>query len=174
MRAVINTDQTTKEAAVPTVSTTREILAPLECVWGIVKDPRRYGDWNVTHAGFPDGTPESYAEGMTLRERLVIMGLPAEANWTITLYDDLRGVVMVGDGPMGITLGQTLSLTQNGDGTVAEVATSIDGGLLVRPIVESLAQAARKAASESLEKLSALVCGIGTRATSGIATRATS
>jgi hypothetical protein len=144
MRAVINTDQTTKEAAVPTVSTTREILAPLECVWGIVKDPRRYGDWNVTHAGFPDGTPESYAEGMTLRERLVIMGLPAEANWTITLYDDLKGVVMV------------------------------DGGLLVRPIVESLAQAARKAASESLEKLSALVCGIGTRATSGIATRATS
>jgi hypothetical protein len=146
---------------VPTVSTTREILAPLECVWGIVKDPSRYGDWNVTHASFPDGTPEFYAEGMTLRERLVIMGMPAEANWRITLYEDLRGVAMVGDGPMGLTLGQTLSLTQNGGGTVAEVATSIDGGLLVRPIVDSLAQAARKAASESLERLGALVGGSG-------------
>jgi hypothetical protein len=144
---------------VPTVSTTREIIAPLECVWGIVKDPRRYGDWNVTHAGFPDGTPEFYAEGMRLRERVTIMGMPAEAKWTITLYEDLGGVVMVGDGPMGITLRQRLSLTQKGDGTIAEVTTSIDGSRLLRPIVESLAQAARKAASESLEQLTALVGG---------------
>lgn len=139
-----------------TVSTTREIRAPLEEVWEIVKDPRRYGDWNVTHTGFPDGTPDLYAEGMTIRERLVIMGMPAEAKWTITLYEDLGGVVMVGDGPMGITLRQRLSLTRKGGGTVAEVATSIDGSRLLRPIVDSLAQAARRAAGESLEQLTAL------------------
>src|SRR5687767_10883227 len=99
------------EAEVQTVSTTREIRAPLESVWEIIKDPSRYGDWNVTHTAFPDGTPNFYAEGMTIRERLVIMGMPAEAKWTITLYEDLGGVVMVGDGPMGITLRQRLSLT---------------------------------------------------------------
>jgi hypothetical protein len=141
---------------VPTVSTTRKILAPLESVWGIVQDPSRYGDWNVTHTGFPDGTPAFYAQGMTLRERLVILGMPAEASWTIVGYEDLKGVAMVGDGPMGITLEQTISLAQLGDGTLAEVATSIHGNRLVRPIVDSLAQAARKAAGESLEKLSAL------------------
>ena len=140
----------------PTVSTTREIFAPLASVWGIVEDPSRYGDWNVTHTGFPDGTPEAYAQGMTLRERLVIMGMPAEASWTIISYTDLQGVAMVGDGPLGITLEQTISLAESDDGTVAEVATTIAGNRLVRPIVESLAQAARKAAGESLERLSAL------------------
>ena len=143
----------------PTVSTTRDIPAPLASVWGIVEDPSRYGDWNVTHRGFPDGTPEFYAQGMTLRERLVIMGMPAEASWTIIGYEDLRGVVMVGDGPMGITLEQTIALEQGRDGTVAEVATTIGGNRLVRPIVDSLAQAARKAAGESLERLSALAGG---------------
>ena len=142
-----------------TVSTTREIVAPLDSVWGIVKDPSRYGDWNVTHTGFPDGTPAFYAEGMTIRERLVIMGMPAEARWTITHYEDLRGVAMEGDGPMGITLRQILGLTESDGGTVAEVTTSIGGSLLLKPIVDSLAQAARKAAGESLEKLTALAGG---------------
>lgn len=139
-----------------TVSTTREIVAPLESVWGIVKDPSRYGDWNVTHTGFPDGTPDFYAEGMRIRERLVIMGMPAEARWTITHYEDLRGVAMEGDGPMGISLRQILGLTESDGGTIAEVTTSIGGSLLLKPIVDSLAQAARKAAGESLEKLTAL------------------
>ena len=139
-----------------TVSTTREIVAPLDSVWGIVKDPSRYGDWNVTHTGFPDGTPDFYAEGMRIRERLVIMGMPAEARWTITHYEDLRGVAMEGDGPMGITLRQILGLTESDGGTIAEVTTSIGGSLLLKPIVDSLAQAARKAAGESLERLTAL------------------
>ena len=139
-----------------TVSTTREIVAPLDSVWGIVKDPSRYGDWNVTHKGFPDGTPDFYAEGMRIRERLVIMGMPAEARWTITHYEDLRGVAMEGDGPMGICLRQILGLTESDGGTIAEVTTSIGGSLLLKPIVDSLAQAARRAAGESLEKLTAL------------------
>jgi hypothetical protein len=139
-----------------TVSTTREIVAPLASVWGIVKDPSRYGDWNVTHTGFPDGTPDFYAEGMTIRERLVIMGMPAEARWTITHYEDLRGVAMEGDGPMGISLRQIFGLTESDAGTIAEVTTSIDGSRLLRPIVDSLAQAARRAAGESLEQLTAL------------------
>ena len=142
-----------------TVSTTREIIAPLESVWGIIRDPSRYGDWNVTHTGFPDGTPSFYAEGMRIRERLVIMGMPAEARWTITHYEDLRGVAMEGDGPMGITLRQILALTANDGGTTAEVTTSIDGSRLLKPIVDSLAQAARKAAGESLENLTALAGG---------------
>ena len=142
-----------------TVSTTREIVAPLESVWGIVKDPSRYGDWNVTHTGFPDGTPDFYAEGMRIRERLVILGMPAEARWTITHYEDLRGVAMEGNGPMGLTLRQVLGLTESGGGTIAEVTTSIDGSRLLGPIVDSLAQAARKAARESLENLTALAHG---------------
>jgi ligand-binding SRPBCC domain-containing protein len=144
---------------VQTVSTTREIVAPLESVWGIVKDPSRYGDWNVTHTGFPDGTPDFYAEGMRIRERLVILGMPAEARWTITHYEDLRGVAMEGNGPMGLTLRQVLGLTEGGGGTIAEVTTSIDGSRLLGPIVDSLAQAARKAAGESLENLTALARG---------------
>jgi Polyketide cyclase / dehydrase and lipid transport len=144
---------------VQTVSTTREIVAPLDSVWGIIRDPSRYGDWNVTHTGFPDGTPDFYAEGMRIRERLVIMGMPAEARWTITHYEDLRGVAMEGDGPMGITLRQILGLTESDGGTIAEVTTSIGGSLLLKPIVDSLAQAARRAAGESLEKLTALACG---------------
>jgi hypothetical protein len=144
---------------VQTVSTTREIVAPLDSVWGIIRDPSRYGDWNVTHTGFPDGAPDFYAEGMRIRERLVIMGMPAEARWTITHYEDLRGVAMEGDGPMGITLRQILGLTESDGGTIAEVTTSIGGSLLLKPIVDSLAQAARKAAGESLEKLTALAGG---------------
>jgi hypothetical protein len=93
---------------------------------------------------------------MTIRERLVIMGMPAEARWTITHYEDLRGVAMEGDGPMGISLRQIFGLTESDAGTIAEVTTSIDGSRLLGPIVDSLAQAARRAAGESLEKLTAL------------------
>jgi hypothetical protein len=66
---------------------------------------------------------------------------------------------MEGDGPMGITLRQILGLTESDGGTIAEVTTSIDGSRLLRPIVDSLAQAARKAAGESLERLTALADG---------------
>ena len=64
----------------PEVSRSAELPAPPERAWEIFSDISRYGEWNETHDGFPDGPPE-LATGTTFREKVTIMGMPGEATW---------------------------------------------------------------------------------------------
>jgi carbon monoxide dehydrogenase subunit G len=140
----------------PEVTQSVEIAAPAEKVWEVATDLSRYGEWNTSHTGFPDGTPTTEA-GATFKEKITIMGMPGEATWTIAEAVAPERTVWSGQGPMGITLGTKLELAPSGDGTTVSISVSFDGGPLSGPMGATVAASAQKGAAESLEKLKSLV-----------------
>jgi uncharacterized protein YndB with AHSA1/START domain len=140
----------------PTVSKSLDIPAPAEKVWEVAGDLSRYGEWNGTHSGFPEGPP-SGEQGSTFKENITVMGMPGQATWTVTEHVEASRTAWNGEGPMGITLGSKLELTPNGDGTTVTIEVSFDGGPLSGPLGASVAASGEKAAAESLEKLKGLV-----------------
>ena len=93
----------------PTVTQSLEIPAAPEQVWAVATDMSRYGEWNVTHTGFPEGSPAA-EPGATFKETITIMGMPGEASWTVTEANPPTLTVWAGEGPMGIRLGTRLEL----------------------------------------------------------------
>jgi carbon monoxide dehydrogenase subunit G len=140
----------------PEVTQSVDIPAPPDQVWSVATDLSRYGEWNSSHTGFPDGTP-STEEGASFREQITIMGMPGEAKWTIAEVNEPERTVWKGEGPMGIVLGTRLELAPSGDGTTVSIAVSFDGGPLAGPMGATVAASAEKGAAESLEKLKGLV-----------------
>jgi hypothetical protein len=140
----------------PTVTHSLDIPAEADQVWGIATDISRYGEWNVTHTGFPEGPPQP-EPGAKFKEQITLMGMPGEASWTITETIAPTRTVWDGEGPMGIRLGSRLELAPNGGTTTVTIEVSFDGGPLSGPLGESVAKSAEKGATASLEKLKALV-----------------
>jgi len=140
----------------PTVSQSLEIPADVELVWSVATDWSRYGEWNVTHSGFPDGPPGA-EPGAKFKERITIMGMPGEADWTVAETIAPTRTAWSGEGPMGITLGTRIELVPSGTGTTATIEVSFDGGPLAGPLGDSVAKSAEKSALASLEKLRGLM-----------------
>jgi carbon monoxide dehydrogenase subunit G len=140
----------------PTVRQSLQIPATPEAVWAVATDWNRYGEWNITHSGFPDGLPPG-EPGATFKERITIMGMPGEASWTVTESTAPSLTAWNGEGPMGIKLGTRLELAPTGDGTSVSLQVRFDGGPLAGPIGEAVARSANKRALESLERLRGLI-----------------
>jgi hypothetical protein len=140
----------------PTVTQSLEIAATPEQVWEVATDMSRYGEWNVTHTGFPGGAPATET-GATFKETITIMGMPGEASWTVTEASPPRLTVWDGEGPMGIRLGTRLELIASAAGTTVSIAVSFDGGPLAGPLGDTVAKSAQKGALESLERLKGIV-----------------
>jgi carbon monoxide dehydrogenase subunit G len=146
----------------PEVTQSLDIPAAPQAVWDVATDLSRYGEWNISHTGFPDGTPATEA-GTKFREQITIMGMPGEANWEITEAVAPERTVWTGAGPMGIVLGTKLELAPSGEGegegegTTVSISVSFDGGPLAGPMGATVAASAEKGAAQSLEKLKELV-----------------
>lgn len=140
----------------PTVVETLDIPASQERVWEVATDWSRYGEWNATHTGFPDGLPPAEPGGK-FKERITIMGMPGEASWTVTERAAPTRSVWDGEGPMGIRLGTRLELVAVADGTAVSIHISFDGGPLAGPIGETVARSAKQGLLESLHKLKGLL-----------------
>jgi carbon monoxide dehydrogenase subunit G len=140
----------------PTVTHSAELPGTPDQVWAVVSDFDRYGDWNVTHSGFPDGAPQ-LSDGTSFREKVTIMGMPGEATWTVKEVDAPNRLVLEGAGPMGVQLGQTVELTGDDGATTISFSASFDGGPLAGPMGAAVAASAEKAAAESVGKLRALL-----------------
>ena len=140
----------------PTVTQSLEIPASAEAVWAVATDLSRYGEWNVTHTGFPEGSPTG-EQGSQFKENITIMGMPGQATWTVAELEEPTKTAWTGEGPMGITLGTKLELTPNGEATTVSIEVSFDGGPLAGPLGATVATSAEKGAAESLEKLKGLV-----------------
>lgn len=140
----------------PTVSKSLEIAAPPNKVWNVATDWNRYGEWNVSHTGFPEGPP-SGEHGAKFKETITIMGMPGQASWTVVEHVEPTRTVWSGEGPMGITLGTKIELSPKGDSTTVKIEVTFDGGPLSGPLGATVAASAEKGAQESLEKLAGLV-----------------
>ena len=151
-----STDLFREETTIPTVTQSLQISAPPEQVWTLATDWSRYGEWNITHSGFPDGLPTS-EQGATFKERITIMGLPGEASWKVREFSAPVRTAWDGEGPMGIRLGTALELTAVDDGTTVSIHVSFEGGPLSGPVGDAVAHSAQKGALASLERLRSLI-----------------
>jgi Polyketide cyclase / dehydrase and lipid transport len=156
--AIILGDARPRRDTMPTVMQMLDIPAAQERVWEIATDWSRYGEWNPTHTGFPEGPPPAEPGG-TFKERITIMGMPGEASWTVMEMIAPTRTVWDGRGPMGIRLGTRLELAPVAEGTIVSIQISFEGGPLTGPIGDTVARSAQKGALESLEKLRGLVHG---------------
>jgi hypothetical protein len=95
-----------------TVTQTVELPVSLNRVWRLLVGspstgsgtPRQgLGRLVGVHAGFPDGAPHlrDIAPGVSFRERVQFMGMPAEIVWTVAEWEPPESIVMNGVGPMG-------------------------------------------------------------------------
>lgn len=138
------------------VSAKTRIEAPAEKVWAQLTDFSSYGDWNVTHTGFPQGAPASLDVAATYQENMRLMGFPAEVTWTVEEYEPGRVLATRGKGPMGVNLGMRYTLTPDGDATTVRVDGDFTGAA-VSLMAGKLKDSATTALDESLRKLAALV-----------------
>ena len=137
------------------VSETTEVAAPPDEVWAKVGNLESYPDWLTVHVDFPDGTPELAPEA-TFKQKVKIMGMPGEVNWTVTEVDAPSRLAMDGKGPMGTTLRAVWTVEAANGGSKLTYESEF-GGAALAPMAAALEKETRKSASESLEKLKALV-----------------
>ncbi|MGY0055905.1 type II toxin-antitoxin system Rv0910 family toxin [Streptomyces sp. LZ34] len=138
------------------VNAQARIEAPAEKVWAQLTDFTSWGQWNVTHTGFPEGGPTTLEVGATYQENMKLMGFPAEVAWTIEASEPVRVLTTRGKGPMGVNLAMRYALTPEGEATTVRVDGEFTGPA-VSLMAGKLKDSATAALNESLRKLSGLV-----------------
>jgi carbon monoxide dehydrogenase subunit G len=141
---------------VPEVSVSAFVAAPADKVWAIITDFDRFSEWNVIHAGFPHGGPAELAVGAKYSEKVSLMGMPAQANWTVAEVEAGRSYRLQGKGPMGISMSQSYLLADEGEGTRITVLNEFTG-TAVTAMAGKIKEATTVALTESLRKLDTLV-----------------
>lgn len=141
----------------PVVSKSIEIAAPADKVWAVVSDFSRYREWNVPHMGFPDGAPEAVA-GVTFKERVRILNVAGEVDWTVDDVQPGRELRMSGKGPLGVAITQSYALAENGGGTTVTATTELVGAAF-RPMFKVIEKDATQALEKTLAQLGELSIG---------------
>ena len=134
-----------------TITKQTEVDAPADAVWAKLTDTATYGDWLSTHVGYPDGPPE-LAEGASFKEKVTIMGMPGEVDWTVTKFEPGSAVEMEGAGPMGTKLNAAYRVAPNGDSTTVTFESGFEGAALAA-MAQPLESASNAALEKSLDQL---------------------
>lgn len=139
----------------PTITQTTQVDATPEVVWTTLADLSRYGEWSVTHVGFPDGIP-SLTPSATFKEKVTIMGMPNVISWSVEEAVEPTRLALRGKGPMGTKLRYTYDLVEAAGSTQISAEAEF-GGAALRPMMDALSKETAKALDESLERLRGLV-----------------
>jgi acetyl-CoA C-acetyltransferase len=127
--------------------------ADAEQVFAVLADPARMPDWVLQHAGWIDGPPAAFTDGVRFRQRIKLMGVPSEVRWTVTGVVPGRAVWFEGTAPMGIAVGFYLSVTPATGGSVVRFDGGVEGGSADGPLGSMVARNLADAMRESLEEL---------------------
>src|SRR5919197_2831531 len=85
-----------------------DLDAPLERAWELVSDFEKFPDWFSLHECFPAGPPPPLADvrvGTVITEKIKVMGIPADVEWSVVEWSPPHVVGIDGKGPMGTTMG---------------------------------------------------------------------
>ncbi len=140
----------------PSVSKSVELDLPQEEAFALATDPARFGEWLSLHAGWPNGAPEVLEQGAQFTQTLKLMGMPAEVAWTVSEVDAPARLVMSGAGPMGVSLGTTITTSGDGPATTISYEAEFSGGMIEGPMGDTVAQTAGQEIETSLAKLKEL------------------
>ena len=139
----------------PSVTKSVKLELPGDEAFALATDPARVQEWLTQHAGWPNGAPEAVEQGASFTEKLSIMGMPADVNWTVEERSDSR-IVMKGAGPMGAQLATTITAARDGEATMLSYEAEFSGGGIQGPMGDMVTQKAGEEIETSLERLRAL------------------
>src|SRR5919109_1108665 len=142
------------EAGAPakvTVAETIDLEVPMQRAWELVSDFETFPRWFVLHEGFPAGPPPSVdqvGEGTVVTEKIKVLGIPADVQWTVAEWQPPHLVGIDGKGPMGTTMKIRARVEETEGGTRFTHESSF-GGAAITPMLSVLEKEARKAAAQS-------------------------
>ena len=139
------------------VSVSTQVPAGVEKVWQLAVDLPREGEWNSMHEGFSGDVPTVLGEGTTYRQRVKLMGMPAEITWRVTTAQAPGLLEQKGDGPMGVTAINRWLIEPSETGSNVTLEMEFAGGALAGPMALMVEKQARSATEASLAKFSALL-----------------
>jgi len=140
------------------VSVSTQVSAAAEKVWQLAVDLPREAEWNSMHEGFTDDVPAVLAEGTTFKQRVKLMGMPAEIAWRVVEADPPGRLELKGNGPMGVTaINRWLIEPAEGGGSQVTLEMEFSGATLAGPMAMMVEKQARSATGASLAKFAALL-----------------
>jgi hypothetical protein len=138
------------------VSVSSEIPADPERVFALAIALPRVAEWNTMHEGFTGDIPETLTEGATYKQRVKLMGMPAEMAWRVTAVDSGR-IEQAGDGPMGVKALNRMSIEPSGDGSKLTIEMEFNGPALGGPMAMMVEKQAGSSTKASLAKFAELL-----------------
>lgn len=125
-------------------------------VWDVVADLSRTPEWNTMHEGFVGDLPPSLGEGVTYRQKVKLMGMPAEMAWRVVAADAPGRLEQSGDGPMGVKAKNLFVIEKADGGSHITYEMEFIGPALKGPMAGMLEKQAGAAGQQALAKLVAL------------------
>jgi hypothetical protein len=141
----------------PKVTVSAEAAAGPERVWELATDLPRYAEWLTMHDAFTGDVPATLDQGTAYKQRVKLMGMPAEMAWRVTTADAPARLELAGDGPMGVKAHNRFVIEPSGEGSQITFEMEFAGPALAGPMAGMLEKQAGTAAKQSLEKFTALL-----------------
>ncbi|WP_045742175.1 type II toxin-antitoxin system Rv0910 family toxin [Actinoplanes rectilineatus] len=126
-------------------------------VWQLVTDLPRTPEWNSMHQGFVGDLPPALEAGSTWRQKVKLMGMPAEMAWRVTTADVPHHFEAAGDGPMGVNAKNRFLIEPGPQGSKVTYEVEFAGPAINGPMAAMLEKQAGSAARQSLERLASLL-----------------
>ncbi|MEU4561541.1 SRPBCC family protein [Actinoplanes sp. NPDC023936] len=140
----------------PKVSVSTVTKASPEQIWQVLTDPGRTPEWNAMHQGFTGDVPATLTEGVRYKQKVKLMGMPADMAWKVVTADGTT-LEQAGDGPMGVKAKNRFRLERAEGGTQITYDMEFLGPALTGPMAAMLEKQAGPAAKQALDKLTGLV-----------------
>jgi ribosome-associated toxin RatA of RatAB toxin-antitoxin module len=141
----------------PKVSASVQAAVAPDKVWELVVDLPRYPEWLSMHDAFTSDVPEKLAEGVTYKQRVKMMGMPADIAWRVITADGPGRLEMAGDGPMGIKSINRFKVEPEGDGSNITFEMEFNGPALNGPMAAMAEKSAAASAEQSMAKFKTLL-----------------
>ncbi|WP_117213946.1 type II toxin-antitoxin system Rv0910 family toxin [Allorhizocola rhizosphaerae] len=142
----------------PKVSASVQAGAGPDQAWQLAVDLPRYAEWLTMHDAFTGDVPSTLEPGVAYKQRVKMMGMPADIAWKVTTAEAPGKLELAGDGPMGIkAINRFLISPAEAGGSDITFEMEFNGPALNGPMAAMAEKNAGVAAKESLAKFSALL-----------------
>ena len=139
------------------ISVEADATADPQRVWEVVSTLPRVAEWNTMHEGFTGEVPDTLGEGDTYRQRVKLMGMPAEMAWRVTTAAEPGRLEQNGDGPMGVKAKNLFVIEPTATGSHITYEMEFVGPALKGAMAGMLEKQAGAAGQQTLAKLVALL-----------------
>jgi carbon monoxide dehydrogenase subunit G len=140
------------------VSTSVEIPADPERVWAIIADPGSYEQWLTIHSKWKGEVPETFSQGVTVDEVVMMLGMANTISWTVQECEAPSRLTITGTGMAGVRSTFTMVVEPRSvGGSTASIAAEFEGQMVVGALGKAVEKDAQANLEQSLANLSQLV-----------------